>query len=638
MRGISLVGLVAVAAVAVSGAGSAPARAPAANGRIVFASARPLAGEPYAGEIYSLNLASGKRRALSRTSADDTALALSRDGALIAFARASDTGGNRLWVMRRDGSGQRLLANLEVWSDARARVQEIAWSPDGTRIVFTAIEQPAKLRLWIVNPDGSGLRLLADFPADAPRWSPDGTKIAFSGSDGDPRLPRIGVISPDGTGLRWVTDAVNAADTEPAWAPGGTRIAFVRTQQCEPYCGSSNLFSVAADGSSEQQITAFLPGPFLPIPLGAPAWSRDGSLLAFLRDPYGGDLGVIGSDGSGLRTLAAQAFAPATWSPSGDRLAFMQGSLESGLDARHLTVLGLDGHARHYGLNRPTDFVRGGPYWSNDGKTLVYASFLADIDLELFSARPDGSRLRRLTHDRLDEIEPAWSPKGRRIAFARVTFNEDRSQILAGSLYVMDASGRHVRRLTGGFVDTGPSWAPGGKRIVFNRANTLTVRDLAARRTYSLKVRTDSDPAWSPDGRLIAFSSRTKLETVRANGKGRRLLFDGGSNGDFPAEIGRASWSPDGKYLAFEVVFNFDRTLERHEVIVTRSGDVRRTFLCDPPAKPFDPEGYQVDTRLAWAPDGKWLAVDGLAVCGRNGAGGYWLRPGTDPDWLARWR
>jgi Tol biopolymer transport system component len=638
MRGVPLAGLVAVAAVAVSGASSAPARSPAANGPIVFASARPLEGEPYAGEVYSLNVATGKRRALSRTSGDDTALALSPDGALIAFARRSDTGGNGLWVMRRDGSGQRLLAELEVWSDARARVQEIAWSPDSTRIVFTAIEPPAKLRLWIVIADGSGLRQLTDFRADAPRWSPDGAKIAFSGSDADPQLPRIGVISPDGTGLRWLTGPGNAADTEPAWAPGGTRIAFVRTQQCEPYCGSSNLFSVASDGSSEQQITAYLSGPYGPVPLGAPAWSPDGSLLAFLRDPYGGDLELIGSDGSGLRTVAMQAFAPASWSPTGDRLAFMQGSLESGRDPRHLTVLPLTGRARRYALNRPEDFVRGGPYWANDGRTLFFASFLADIDLELFTAGPDGSRLRRLTHDRLDEIEPVWSPNGRRIAFARVTFNADRSQIVAGSLYLMDASGRHVRRLTGGFVDTGPSWAPGGKRIVFNRDNTLMIRDLAARRTYSLKVRTSSDPAWSPDGRLIAFSSRTKLETIRPNGKGRRVLFDGGSSGDFPAEIGRASWSPEGKYLAFEVVFNFDRTLERHEVVVTRSGDVRRTFLCDPPAKPFAPEGYQVDTRLAWSPDGKWLAVDGLAVCRRNGAGGYWLRPGTDPDWLVRRR
>ena len=69
---------------------------------------------------------------------------------------------------------------------------------------------------------------------------------------------------------------------------------------------------------------------------------------------------------------------------------------------------------------------------------------------------------RRLTYDAKRDQSPAWSPDGRRIAFAS-----------NGDIYVMDADGGNQRRLTTGGVNDGvPSWSPDGCRIAFASERT----------------------------------------------------------------------------------------------------------------------------------------------------------------------
>jgi Tol biopolymer transport system component len=207
---------ITVAALAASGANSAPNVFPGRNGRIVFASDRAIPGQPQAdyrnGEIYSLDLASGRSRDLSRSTDDERAPAFSPDGAWIAFARSSSAGGG-LWLMRRDGRAQRRLAELDIRADIDRQV--ITWSPDGTRVAFSAVGPSASSGLWVVNTDGSGLRRLTGFYVETPRWSPGGTEIAFAGSVGVAPA-HVGVIGADGTGLRWLTARRRTAARSPS--------------------------------------------------------------------------------------------------------------------------------------------------------------------------------------------------------------------------------------------------------------------------------------------------------------------------------------------------------------------------------------------------------------------------------------
>jgi TolB protein len=195
-----------------------------------------------------------------------------------------------------------------------------------------------------------------------------------------------------------------------------------------------------------------------------------------------------------------------------------------------------DGSAAHR-LARGVD-----PAWSPDGRKLV---FVRAHDLYVMDA--DGSHVRRLTRDRRS-ASPAWSPDGKTIAFVRGT-----------GINVFRLGGGPARRITNpGGQDRSPAWSPDGRTIVFARFSEAlehtigdnyelwTVRPDGSRGTrLTLNFLDDEEPAWSPDGRLIAFTRYGDVWTMRRDGKGARRLTRGPANDREPA------WSPDSRRIAF---------------------------------------------------------------------------------------
>lgn len=137
-------------------------------------------------------------------------------GSQIAFvSNRAGPGTRSIWVINTDGSGLRRVTNASCCQN------HPSFSPDGSQIVFEATA-PTASHLMIMNIDGTGLRPLTTgtgaFRDSSPSWG--GRGILFQSTRA--RL-NIWMIQPDGSGLQAIPNAVGL---RPTWSPDGTKFAF----------------------------------------------------------------------------------------------------------------------------------------------------------------------------------------------------------------------------------------------------------------------------------------------------------------------------------------------------------------------------------------------------------------------------
>jgi TolB protein len=240
---------------------------------------------------------------LTHTRASNDSPSWSADGSRIAFVR-----------LGRDGTGMKLMT-MDANGDNRATVfhdgrtiERPDWFPDGTKLLF-CLRGNARRQLFVIGADGSSLTAIGPKRSCDASLSPDGSKIVFVRFNKRFRHPNVWVMNADGSGLTHLTSDDHSFS--PAWSSDGSRIAFIRHQGW----GDNEVFVMDADGSNKDQLT-----DGRRVEYGPTAWSPDGTLITFHRtvywDPYSStDVIAIEPDGSNPTNLTD---SPGVWDQGAD--------------------------------------------------------------------------------------------------------------------------------------------------------------------------------------------------------------------------------------------------------------------------------------------------------------------------------
>ncbi|MCC6729332.1 MAG: S9 family peptidase [Chthonomonadales bacterium] len=330
-------------------------------------------------------------------------------------------------------------------------------APDGRRVVFTCKRtDPGKNRyftaLWMADAVSGGARqFTGDEHADSsPRWSPDGTRIAFVSDRAKPGS-QLFLIPADGGEARQLTRLDEGGIQAPAWSPDGRSIAFLYRATPEAYREKAGKEREERGASPPPRVHSklfyrldgfgYFDDSYWQVWVadaetgearaltegrrhhGAPAWSPDGSRLAFvanLRDdsdltPLLDSIWIVPAAGGDLVRVEAPEGPKGglAWSPDGAWLAYAgHTDTEDSEGTRNdrVIVVRLDGEGGHRDLTGASDLAvgyltlsdmheagGGSPLaWSPDGRAL-YFPVSAFGDTRLYRVGVDGANLLPLT-------------------------------------------------------------------------------------------------------------------------------------------------------------------------------------------------------------------------------------------------
>lgn len=463
--------------------------------------------------LWLVDLVSRKSRNLTNSRSGNFRPSWSPDGRWIAFSSDREANPGRfpgqwehmqstgIYLIHPDGTGLRRLTKTGGFAGSPA------WSSDGKRVLYYETDETGAYlakggnsRTELVSADiatGERLQYTASNEVKlSPQWLPDG-KISYAVRGSANAGLRIRY--PD----RRVVTIVPGLIRHPSWSADGKQVVYERI--LHPGRTEHLIPTVSRDPEFE----LLLSEPF-------PSFSPDGKKLLYSQ--YGNNgtsvgnttIEMMNADGSEKHPIfhkeGTSAF-DAVWSPAGDLIAFCVGRYfrAAGLPSAQIALMKPDGS--EYREIAEEGFNNGFPSWSPDGKRLVYKRgkqlvilTIADAkitpltdgshydnfpqwspkgdaimfttdrdgDFELYTIRPDGTGVRRITNSPGNDAHSVWSDDGQWVVFSsgRKGFKDEMALYDGvpqpyGEIFAMRADGTDVRQLTDNkWEDASPGWMP----------------------------------------------------------------------------------------------------------------------------------------------------------------------------------
>ncbi|MGQ0644795.1 MAG: OmpL47-type beta-barrel domain-containing protein [Elusimicrobiota bacterium] len=450
------------------------------------------------------------------------------DGQLVTFTLedAADWAGNSLaspfsWTWQADFSR---FAGGDFAPATFNGGREPAWSPASDKIAFVS-DRGGQADLYVVGAAGESaspaVRLTSSTAAESrPDWSPDGNWVAFAAPPAEEPAgrPDVWIVNVhDGRMARLTANP--AADEHPSWSPDGGKIVFSRSES-----GLGNLWVLEVDThtltASETRLTFEDVGYNL-----EPAWSRDGSRIAYRRSLYVDNIFAVNADGSGARALTdSRKDSLPSWDASG-RLAF---SSRRSADVPGLWAMEGSGDNQRVLLDNNNLWPDSDPAWAPDGTRLAFTStrggaanvwVMSVLEVSGVAASPDSFSPNG--DGRKDETVLSYSLSTGDSTVSAAVFDESGNKartLLQGQL---QAAGAHAA-VWDGRTDAAAPAAPGLYRM------RLEVRGKAAVDDIVKEVRVLLDDA-APETSLTAASADP------ARGPGSAPYFNGAARFGFSA-------------------------------------------------------------------------------------------------------
>jgi len=415
----------------------------------------------------------------------------------VVFAYAGD-----LWIASREGGAARRLTS-HVGDELYPK-----FSPDGKWIAFTG-EYDGNPDVYVISSEGGEPKRLTFHPGNdiVLGWTPDGKDVLFRSdrfSAPPGRYTKLFLVSPQG-GPAKPLQVPRASLT--SFSPDGTKIAYLETSQefrtWKRYRGGWSLpiaiFDLKKNSYEELPKTA---GMDL-----FPMWH--GNTIYFISDRDGA-MNLFSYDLSSKQTKKLTDYKEydVKWPSLGpDAIVYENGgvlyefNLASG-KTRNLPIV-----VRGEDIEARPEFKTVAQSIGSYSLSPSAARALVEARGNIFTIPAEHGSIRTLTtnHSGVHELNPAWSPDGKWVAYLSDKTGEF-------ELYTQPQMGGEETRITtdGGVYRYGPSWSPDSKKLLYwdkvLRLWYISLEDKKPVLVDKSDYGTISDGSWSPDSLWIAYS------------------------------------------------------------------------------------------------------------------------------------